>query len=127
MANTKLIGDQRIYIDCRRLIDFILDITPGFPRAYKFTIGSQMHGIAVRLISHVSAAYFTRNREERVHHLEDFQADFEVMRTLVRIAGERRWIAGRSRHADIIELMDGIGRQVAGWKNASVRPDSRQD
>lgn len=32
----------KIYIDCRSLLDEILNITVDFPKAYKFTIGTKM-------------------------------------------------------------------------------------
>jgi hypothetical protein len=43
----------------------------------------------------------------------------------VRIAGERKWILGRSSHADIIELMDAIGKQATAWKNSLIKLDSK--
>lgn len=86
-----------------------------------------MQDIAVNLLSEISAAYLNRDRTVRVQHLVDFQTDFEVLKTLVRIAGERKWILGLSRHADIIELMDAIGKQSTAWKNSLLKLDSRND
>lgn len=113
MSKAKLVSNTQIYLDCRKLIDEILDIVPNFPRAYKFTIGNKMQDIAVNLLSEISAAYLNRDKAARVQHLVNFQSDFEVLKTLLRIAGERKWIMGISRHANIIELTDGIGRQPA--------------
>ena len=127
MSKAKLVSNTQIYLDCRKLIDEILDIVPNFPRAYKFTIGNKMQDIAVNLLSEISAAYLNRERTVRVQHLVDFQTDFEVLKTLVRIAGERKWILGLSRHADIIELMDAIGKQSTAWKNSLLKLDSRND
>lgn len=42
MSKAKLVSNTQIYLDCRKLIDEILDIVPNFPRAYKFTIGNKM-------------------------------------------------------------------------------------
>lgn len=106
MNKSKLVSNTQIYLDCRKLLDEILDITPNFPRAYKFSVGSKMHDIGVNLISEISAAYINRDRQTRIQHLVNFQSQFEVLKTLLRIAGERKWILGRSRHANIIELTD---------------------
>lgn len=121
MNKNKLVSNQQIYLDCRKLIDTILDITPSFPRQYKYTIGNRLHDISVSLMLDISAAYINRDRAVRVQHLVNFQSRFEVLKTLIRIAGERKWILGRSRHADIIELMDGIGKQATAWKNSLTR------
>ena len=86
-----------------------------------------MHEIGINLISHISAAYLNRERATRIQHLVNFQSEFEVLKTLVRIAGERKWILGRSSHADIIELMDAIGKQATAWKNSLIKLDSKLD
>lgn len=127
MNKSKLLSNTQIYLDCRKLLDIILNITPNFPREYKFTIGNKMHDIGVGLIADISAAYLNRDRATRIQHLVNFQSKFEVLKTLIRIAGERRWILGRSRHADIIELLDAIGKQSTAWKNSLIRIDSKQD
>jgi len=127
MNKSKLLSNTQIYLDCRKLLDIILDITPNFPREYKFTIGNKMHDIGVGLIADISAAYLNRDRATRIQYLVNFQSKFEVLKTLMRIAGERRWILGRSRHADIIELLDAIGKQSTAWKNSLIRIDSKQD
>lgn len=123
----KLVSNTQIYLDCRKLLDAILDITPSFPRAYKFSIGSRLHDLAINLMSEISAAYINRDRAVRIQHLVNFQADFEVLKTLLRIAGERKWILGKSRHADIIELLDAIGKQSTAWKNSLLKLDSKRD
>lgn len=112
MNKSKLVSNTQIYLDSRKLLDVILDVTPNFPRAYKYTIGNKMHEIAIALISEISAAYINRDRATRIQHLINFQAEFEVLKTLIRIAGERKWILGQNRHADIIELTDAIGKQA---------------
>lgn len=126
MANKyKLVSNTRIYLDMRQLLDNILDITPDFPRAYKFSVGSKMHDIAVDLLLDISAAYIDRDRTARIQHLSDFQFKFETLKTLLRIAGERKWILGKSKHADIIELLDAIGKQSTAWKNSLINAESR--
>lgn len=50
MNKSKLVSNTQIYLDSRKLLDVILDVTPNFPRAYKYTIGNKMHEIAIALI-----------------------------------------------------------------------------
>lgn len=127
MGKSKLVSNTQIYLDCRKLLDAILDITPSFPRSYKFSIGSRLHDLAINLMSEISAAYINRDRAVRIQHLVNFQADFEVLKTLLRIAGERKWILGKSKHADIIELTDAIGKQSTAWKNSLLKLNSKPD
>ena len=127
MEKSKLVSNTQIYLDCRKLLDAILDITPSFPKSYKFSIGSRLHDLAINLMSEISAAYINRDRAVRIQHLVNFQADFEVLKTLLRIAGERKWILGKSKHADIIELTDAIGKQSTAWKNSLLKLNSKPD
>ena len=116
-----LVSNTRIYIDVNTLLDKILDITPNFPHAYKYTIGAKMHDLGIQLLQDIAAAYINRNREIRIQYLINFQTEFEILKTLMRKAGEREWIKGRGQHANIIELMDAIGKQCTAWKNSLIR------
>lgn len=121
MANkVKLVSNTRIYLDTRALMDEILDVTPNFPRSYKYTIGSKLHDLATEIIQEIAAAYMNRDRETRIAHLVDFQIKFETIKTLLRIAGERQWIKGKGRHAHIVELLDAIGKQSSAWKKSLI-------
>jgi len=121
MANKlKLVSNTRIYLDARALMDDILDITPNFPRAYKYTIGTKMHDLAIELIQEIAAAYMNRDRETRIQYLVNFQVKFETLKTLLRVAGERKWIKGMGRHARIVELLDAIGKQSSAWKKSLI-------
>ena len=117
----KLVSNAPIYKDVRSLLNEILEVTPEVPRQYKYTIGGEMQKLAVSLLSGAAAAYM--DKANRLAHLSKFRYEFETLRTLVRIAGEKRWIKGIARHAQIIELMDAIGKQSTAWKN-SISLDS---
>ena len=117
----KLVSNAPIYKDVRGLLNEIVEVTPEFPRQYKYTIGGEMQKLAVSLLSGAAAAYM--DKANRLAHLSKFRYEFETLRTLVRIAGEKRWIKGIARHAQIIELMDAIGKQSTAWKN-SISLDS---
>ena len=123
----KLVSNTRIYLDARKLLDEILDITPNFPRAYKFSVGAKMQDLEISLLREIAAAYMNKDRDIRLRHLTEFQTLFETLKTLIRIAGERRWIKGLGRHAQIVELMDAIGKQSTVWKNSLLKVISSMD
>lgn len=120
MANQlKIVSNTRVYLDARALLDEILDITPNFPRAYKYSMGVKMQELGIDLMKDIAAAYM--DKANRLQHLITFQTRFETLKTLLRIAGERQWIKGKGRHAHIIELMGAIGRQSTAWKNSLLK------
>ena len=104
MPQNKPVSNTQIYLDSRKLLDVILDVTPNFPRQYKFTIGNKMHDLAVDLMSDISAAYINRDRATRIQYLLNFQSKFEVLKTLLRIAGERKFIVEQKENEILIKL-----------------------
>lgn len=127
MDKVKLVSSTRIYLDARRLLDEVLDITVDFPRSYKFSVGSRLQTNCIDLMELIAEAYTTRDREKRINALCLFQSKFQTVKTLIRIAGEREWIKGKGRHAHIVELLDALGRQSSAWKNSLCKakaPDS---
>ena len=117
----KLVSSTRIYMDVRALLDDVLDITVNFPKLYKYSVGARMQNLTVDLMQDVASAYMNKDKELRIQYLVNFQTKFETLRTLMRIAGERRWIKGQGRRAHIIELMDAIGKQSTAWKNSLIK------
>lgn len=117
----KLVSSTRIYMDVRALLDDVLDVTVNFPKLYKYSVGARMQNLTVDLMQDVASAYMNRDKELRIQYLVNFQTKFETLRTLMRIAGERRWIKGQGRRAHIIELMDAIGKQSTAWKNSLIK------
>lgn len=117
----KLVSSTRIYMDVRALLDDVLDVTVNFPKLYKYSVGARMQNLTVDLMQDVASAYMNKDKELRIQYLVNFQTKFETLRTLMRIAGERRWIKGQGRRAHIIELMDAIGKQSTAWKNSLIK------
>lgn len=71
-SKVKLVSSTRIYLDANALLDHILEITPAFPRQYKYSVGSKMHELAIELIQDIAAAYMNRDRETRIGYLVAF-------------------------------------------------------
>lgn len=117
----KLVSSTRIYMDVRALLDDVLDVTVNFPKLYKYSVGARMQNLTVDLMQDVASAYMNKDKGLRIQYLVNFQTKFETLRTLMRIAGERRWIKGQGRRAHIIELMDAIGKQSTAWKNSLIK------
>lgn len=116
--NAKSVSSTRIYLDTYKLLNEILDTAEDFPKYHKYGIGNELQQTCVAMLHLVSAAYTAKDVAMRMDKLTEFQAKFEVLRTLIRVSGEREWIRGISRFANIIEIMNGIAKQAAAWKNS---------
>lgn len=115
----------KIYIDCRSLLDEILNITVDFPKNYKFTVGTKMQEYSIESLNDISGAYINKSLRKRIEYLTNFQTKFETLKTLIRISGERRWISIK-KFATISELTSSIGKQSTAWKNSLVSAVKRE-
>lgn len=61
-----------------------------------------------------------RNLRVRIADMTELQSNLELLNTLIEIAGEHHWIKGRSKLANLLLLMDSIGRQSTAWKGSLV-------
>lgn len=115
----KLLQSAKLYRDTSTLMVETLEIVVSFPKAYKYTVGERMQNLTMDMAQQVASAYITKDLHKKIDELDNFQADFNVLKTLYRIAGEKQWMS-LWRRAHMIELMDSIGRQSTAWKNSVV-------
>lgn len=122
----RLVSGTRIYIDCRSLLDELLNVTVDFPRNYKFTIGSKMQEYSIEILNDIAGAYINKSLEKRIEYLTNFQTRFETLKVLIRVAGERRWISLK-KFARLSELTTTIGKQSTAWKNSLIEVSERPE
>ncbi len=73
------------------------------------------------LLGHASGANKTKEKRE---HLEQFLDDFEILKLEVRLCTDLR-ILSLKKQAQVAALMEGIGKQITGWRNANPKlPES---
>ena len=56
----------------------------------------------------------------RIAETVELQSNLELLNTLIEIAGEHQWIKGRDKLANLLLLMDSIGRQSTAWKGSLI-------
>lgn len=122
----RLVSGTRIYIDCRSLLDELLNVTVDFPRNYKFTIGSKMQEYSIEILNDIAGAYINKSLEKRIEHLTNFQTRFETLKVLIRVAGERKWVSLK-KFARLSELTTTIGKQSTAWKNSLIEVSERPE
>lgn len=123
MKKVIIASETKVYMAAVKLFNMILDVVKDIPREYKFTVGDEMQRLSIQLLTGIQRAYMVK--EDRVKHLKEFTANFEVLNTLIRTCGERKWISIK-KHAQLAELTIDIGKQITGWKNSSL-PDERSE
>lgn len=112
-----LYQDLPVFADVYALTQKIFTVTQDFPREYKFTLGSDMKRDALVLLRSI---YRINKARDKVDHLEAFLDDFELLKLEIRLAADMK-ILSLKKQAQLAELSDKIGRQITGWRNASLK------
>ncbi len=107
--------DLPVYRDTYQLVLRIFEVTKDFPRDYKYTLGQDMKRDALQLVRSI---YRANRARDKVEPLEQFLDQFELLKLEVRLCVDMRLLSLR-RQAELAELMERIGKQITGWRNAS--------
>ena len=104
-----------VYRDTYQLILKVFEYTKDFSKEYKFTLGQDMKRDSLQLIRSIYRANKYKNRAE---HLDIFLDEFELLKLEIRLCVDMKLLSMK-KQAALSELMEIIGRQVTGWRNAS--------
>ena len=63
--------------------------------------------------------YRANKAKDKTRYLEAFLDEFEVLKLEVRLCVDLK-ILSFKRQSEISGLMDGIGKQIIGWRNAGL-------
>jgi hypothetical protein len=107
--------DLPVFKDVYALTLRLFELTRHFSREYKFTLGQDMKRDCLALVRSI---YRANKCKERQTYLEQFLDDFEVLKLEARLCKDLKLITIKQQ-AQLALLMDTIGKQITGWRNAS--------
>ena len=102
--------DLPVYRDTYRLILMIFECTGHFP-----SLGQDMKRDALQLVRSI---YRANKAADKKVHLENFLDEFELLKLEVRLCRDLK-VMSIKKQAELSQLMDSIGKQVTGWRNAN--------
>ena len=106
--------DLPVFKDVYKLTLLIYSLTKDFSKEYKYTLGQDLKRDVMVLMRSIYRANKAQNKKE---HLEAFLDDFELLKLEVRLCVDMKIISIK-KQAEISLLMDGIGKQITGWRNS---------
>ena len=106
--------DLPVFKDVYKLTLLIYGLTKDFSKEYKYTLGQDIKRDVIVLMRSIYRANKAHNKKE---YLEAFLDDFELLKLEVRLCADMKIITIK-KQAEISLLMDGIGKQITGWRNS---------
>lgn len=104
-----------VYRDVYQLILKVFEVSKDFSKEYKYTLGQDMKRDAVHLMRSIYRANKHKNRTE---HLEIFLDELELLKLEIRLCVDMKLLPIK-KQAILSELLERIGKQVTGWRNAA--------
>lgn len=104
-----------VYRDTYQLVLKIFEFTKHFSREYKHTLGQDMKRDALQLVRSI---YRANKSQQKAMHLEEFLDNFELIKLEMRLCVDMK-ILPIKKQAELSLLMDNIGKQITGWRNAN--------
>ena len=105
-----------VFKDMYALTLLLFEYTQDFSREYKYTIGQDIKRDALQLIRSI---YRANKASAKREHLERFMDEFELLQLELRLCVDLKIISIK-KQANLSVLMDSIGKQITGWRNASL-------
>ena len=106
--------DLPVFKEVYELILKIFEYTKDFPKEYKYTLGQDMKRDGIQLVRSIYRANKSKNKGE---YLEQFLDDFEVLKLEIRLCVDMKILSIR-KQAELSGMMESIGKQITGWRNA---------
>lgn len=104
-----------VYRDTYQLILKIFEFTKDFSKEYKYTLGQDMKRDALQLVRSI---YRANKSQQKAVYLEEFMDNFELLKLEIRLCIDMR-ILPIKKQAELSLLMENIGKQITGWRNAN--------
>ncbi len=97
------------------LVKYLYEAVRNFPKEYKYSIGSDMLGLAWQCLDLVVTANAVSNTDKS-KHIERLDMTYERLKLRVRMSQEIRLLSpGQFVHLERQYLLE-IGRMIGGWK-----------
>ena len=107
-----------IYIDCFRLHKILYKAQFEMCKKDRVIIGNLMLEFNARLFAHIAMA--NNCKDQRLHYIDCFISDFEILKMYLRMATEDGIIPNDGTKKGIFECISKIDKGVYGWRGYTL-------
>ncbi|MBN9397936.1 diversity-generating retroelement protein Avd [Candidatus Saccharibacteria bacterium] len=106
--------DFIIYTRMLEVQQWIFDKVNTFPKKQRFVLGQQIETSALACLRLIIQANNLKNPEKTLLKLDDLNTELEVLRGLLRIGFEMKFLSAKSL-GHITKRIDEVGKMTGGW------------
>lgn len=105
-----------IYKAAYDLLERLTDLAKDLPKFFRYSIGTRMVDLNLDMLGLVYRA--NMSRDDRPGVLNDLLITYRQLQMLLRVCYHQKALS-TGRYAELIKLLDSIGRQATAWKQVS--------
>lgn len=113
-----LAKDLKVYNDTKFFVNKLMDMTINFKKEYRRSLAERIENKSIELLEYIVLA--NSDKDRRAEHLWGFVLCFEQLDALIGLSVSRHQISP-GQEANLARMMDGIGRQISGWRKSATR------
>ncbi|WP_455588805.1 four helix bundle protein [Bacteroides rodentium] len=115
--------DLPLYRDSYRLLNRLLPFTQGFPRFFRYGMGSRMVELNLDMLSLI---YQANSSYDKVPVLIEFLDKYRMLQMLFRVCVEQR-VMNERQYAGFALLLEKIGKQATAWKQYNEKGQMKNE
>lgn len=105
-----------IYKAAYDLLERLTDLAKDLPKFFRYSLGTRMVDLNLDMLGLVYRA--NMSREDRQKVLTDLLICYRQLLMLLRVCYHQKALS-TGRYAELVKLLDSVGRQATAWKNVS--------
>lgn len=103
-----------IFKACYELLERLTDLAKDLPKFLRYTIGERMTGLCLDMLGLIYRA--NMSKEGRQSAITELLICYRQLLMLLRVCYHQKALS-TGRYAELMQLLDSIGRQATAWKN----------
>lgn len=105
------------------LVGWILDHTAKFPKNVRMSFALKIDRLVLNILEDIVRASYSRE-QEKSDYLQKINLDLNVLRVLLRLALNRKYIASHA-HEYASQKIDEAGKMIGGWQRFTHEKSER--
>ena len=105
-----------IYKAAYDLLERLTDLAKDLPKFFRYSLGTRMVDLNLDMLGLVYRANMSRDNRQNV--LTDLLICYRQLLMLLRVCYHQKALS-TGRYAELVKLLDSVGRQATAWKNVS--------
>ena len=108
--------DLPVYKASYDLLEQLVDLSKNLPKFFRYSIGTRMVELCLDILAQIYRA--NMKQESRAEALTDLLISHRQLLLLLRVCYHQKALS-TGRYAEILKLVDSIGRQTTAWRQKS--------